>query len=295
MEQSYIYYYFASSGFAWASFYTHELVYSPLPHIQTVPVYGRLNKYNINTFNEWQYGMTGEGDMVIRQLTVDKITSNQIAANSILTKHIRADQITGSKIKADTITGANIRAETIYASNLREDAWCMLVWSGKYDKLTTDRIRTSGEQDLNRFTAVMVYTSTGDGSTMVIRGATSSMVSRVPLQLSARDSGKYLGGKKWFEGEYNTFASRSVTFGSDDIGSYVYFHHCYRLEFGIQKASRTNYKEANFSGLKFSGALDDRVATGMFPKFSEVDDRNIPSKIYGLRFGVRASDENRTD
>ena len=113
--------------------------------------------------------------------------------------------------------------------------------------------------------------------------------------MSSRDSGNYLGGKKWYEGNYNTFASRSVTFGNDNNGSYVYFHRCYMLEFGIQPADNTSYNEKNFNGLKFSGAFDDRVITGMYPKFSEASNRNLPSKIYGLRFGVRASDENRTD
>lgn len=294
MASSYIYYYLTSSGFAWASFYTKRMISFFPPRFEDVPVYGRLDKNSIKTFDEWKYGMTGDGDMVMRQLTVDKITANQIAADSILAQHIKADQITGDKIKANTITGSKIHGETIYASNLREDAWCMLVWQGTYNNLTTDTIRTSGEKDLNRFTAVMVYTSTGDGSTMVIRGATSSMVSRVPHTLSSRDSGHYLGGKKWYEGHYNTFASRSVTFGNDDNGSYVYFQRCYMLEFGIQPADNT-YKGTDFNGLKFSGALDDRVITGMYPKFSEASDRNLPSKIYGLRFGVRASDEVRDD
>lgn len=292
MKTSYIYYYFASSGFAWASFYTYKL--NGFFKIEKVPLYGRLDENSIKTFNEWQYGMTGDGDMVMRQLTVDKITADQIAADSILAQHIKADQISGDKIKANTITGSKIRAQTIYASNLREDAWCMLVWEGSYSNLTTDTIRTSGEKDLNRFTAVMVYTSTGDGSTMVVRGATSSMVSRVPYTLSETDSGSYFGGKKWFSGYYNTFASRSVTFGNDNNGSYVYFHNCYMLEFGIKQADES-YDSSNLNGLKFSGAFDDRVRAGMFPKFKEHSDRNLPSKIYGLRFGVRASDEDRTD
>lgn len=294
MKESYIYYYFASSGFAWASFY--KIRTSSIFKIEKVPDYGRLNENSIKTFTGWQYGMTGDGDMVMRQLTVDKITSSQIAADTILAQNIKANTITGDKIKANTITGSKIRAETIYASNLREDAWCMLVWEGSYKTLTTDTIRTKGEKDLDRFTAVMVYTSTYDGSVMVIRGSTASMVSRVPYQVSDPYVGHYSwgGGKKWFSGEYNTFASRSVTFGNDENGSYVYFHECYQLGFGIQPADEV-YSGSNWNGLKHSGLREDRVTTGMFPKFQFAPSRNLPSKIYGLRFGVRAEDETRDD
>lgn len=288
MNTSNIYYYFNSNGFAWTKFtyttieYDHSsYLWWMFPIYVEKPLNGMLNKRSILYYTGWSYGMTGDGDMVMRQLTVDNITAKQIAANSINATHIVANSISGDKLVANTITGDKIRADTIYASNLREDAWCKLIWTNPSPSTGIDKnftIQPTGVNSLNNFTAAMIYCSESQQSALVLRGCIATMTSMAPRATSYTGSTGHLFGTISYGGTYDTYASREVLFNISGNNHYLSFSDNQIWQFG------------HFRGSKDDGLFEDGVSVSITPKFYKDNRFNIPAYVYGLRWGVRATD-----
>lgn len=268
MATSTIYYFATANGFVW-----HKYSYA-----------GAVNEKNVaEKAKSWDTGFSVDGDMVLRNLTVHKITTSQISAGAVRAGQIYAGAVNAHNIIADgIITGKQIRAETIYASNLREDAWCKLVWTNPNTSVAVDNgftLRAQNNDQLNRYTAAMVYCTNGQASGLVIKGMSTCMVSKMRSVDTESGTKGFWFWKKSYGGSYDSFIAREVLFVPDSKGGYLQFSSSQYLSFG-------HYT------VKESIGDDDVWVT---PSFSTINKTNIPQYVYGLRFGVRASDEQRTE
>jgi len=266
MANSKTYYYFTSAGFGFVTYNNA----------------GVLNANNIGYCTDWQ-GISRNGSMVMNEITSKKITTDQFTANSIHGDRIITNTIMGDKIVANTITGARIRAESIYASNLKEDAWCKLLWTNTSPTAAKSEF-TIYPDNLSNYTAAMIYCKNGNASTLVLRGNASTMVSMAFRAGSDSTNIGHLFGSVSSGGTYDSYAMREVAFNIDGSGrGYLQFSQNKVLQFG--KAT----------GSKGDGIFNDYVEVQVIPTYTSRNSFNIPVYVYGLRFGVRAEDERRTD
>ena len=256
MSSSTIYYYFTSGGFAWASFSQA----------------GMLNESTIQTYRNWQYGMTGTGDMVMRQLTVDKITTEQIGANAIRAGQIYTGAINTHNLIADgAIVGRCIQAQTIYASNLREDAVCKLVWENPnpystYNQNLNVRPTVKNESFAN-YTGAIIYCMKGASSALVLRGCSTTLVSKA-YKTGSQSQSHLFGANNY---EWDSYAGREIVHNVDSLAIYD----SQVLQFGKVKLDWNIW----FLGIEIYGVSEPYLLTK--------NDTNIPYRIYGVQYGVR--------
>ena len=266
MANSKTYYYFTGAGFGFVTYNTA----------------GVLNVNNIGYCTDWR-GIDRSGSMVMNEITSKKITTDQFTANSINGDRITTNTILGDKIVVNTITGKRIRAESIYASNLREDAWCKLLWTNTSPTAAKSEF-TIYPDNLSNYTAAMIYCKNGNASTLVLSGNASTMVSMAFGAGSDYTDFGHLTGHVTSGGVYDSYAMREVAFNIDQNGrGYLQFSQNKVLQFG--KAT----------GSKGDGVFNDYVEVQVIPTYTSRNSFNIPVYVYGLRFGVRARDEDRTD
>jgi len=112
MASSKTYYYYTSSGYAYATYETP----------------GIITESNIESWTGWQYGMTSSGLMIMNEIYAHKITGDLIEANTITSINLGASCINASNINGKIITGDLIEANSIYADNLSYDAVFRKIW-----------------------------------------------------------------------------------------------------------------------------------------------------------------------
>lgn len=259
MNNSKVYYYASTGGFAIATFAT----------VGNISASSILEgKTTSGDYIRWSSSIDRDGDMVVRDISTNKILANQIESHQINGEHIIAGGISAKDIIATgSITGEYIQANTIYADNLSKDAVFKKLWqnpnmySGFSAQMISVAIVDKG------FSGVMVYTSSssGSGSCICAIGNTTS------LMTGAKSAGSGTNGN-WIFGagsiRYDSVSYRQVTCYTDG----VYFNNCYFLQFG------------NFS---FTTAYPGFKSTvGVNPSYQETNAYNIPSYIYGYKLGV---------
>lgn len=266
MAESTVYYYMTANGFVWHSYSTP----------------GVANINNIASIAAgWSSGFDKDGDMILRQLTSHKITTNQIMTNAITAEQIAASSINAREmIVPGVITGEMIVAKSIYASNLREDAVCKLLWINPNPSQTfyggNDNL-VYANQDRNdsfaNYTAAIVYCQRGNSSCIVVRGATATLISKCGNVGSSSGSSGWWFWRHDYGASYDSYVARDVVHYTD----HLYFGSSQMLAFGSfaveEHAFGQDYAHVD-------------------PYFSTYNNSNIPYRIYGIQFGVRGNEEN---
>lgn len=258
MSTSFTYYYASSGGFALASFGTPG-------NINEASILN--NKTVSGDYIQWSGSIDRDGDMIIRDLSANKIMSDQIAANCISAENIVSTGIKANEILVPgTITGYYIKANSIYASNLREDVMCKELWRNPnptasfnpqsvYSQLSNDSFAN--------YTAAFVFCTNGAASCVVLRGTATTLVSK------SYNSGSTQTG--WFWGKWNTeydsYSARQVVHNTKSL----YFYSSQNLSFGSFHVDAPPFLE---------------WTAKVYPSFSTKNDTNVPYRIFGVRFGV---------
>lgn len=259
MANSKTYYYASSGGFAVATFGT-------VGNISESSILE--GKTTSGSYIRWSSSIDRDGDMVMRDLSVNKIMANQIKTHQIDATHIVTSKLSASEVLVPgSITAAQIMAGSIYADNLAKDAVFTKLWQNPnmYTGFSAQKISIAIQA--KNFTGVMVYTSAGNGagSCICAIGNTTSLITGAKA-VGSGTNGNWIFGAG--SNKYDSIAYRQVTCYTDG----VYFNHCYFLQFG------------SFS---FTTAVPGFKSTvGVNPTYQQTNNYNIPGYIYGYRLGV---------
>lgn len=191
MSTSFTYYYASTGGFATATFST------PGNISETSILDGKTVD---GDYIRWNSAIDRNGDMVIRDLSANKIMADQLAANCISAVNIVSSGIKANEILVPgTITGNYIKANSIYASNLREDIMCKELWRNPNPTSSFSEqsvySQVSGVSFAD-YTAAFIFCTNGAASCIVLRGTATTMVSK------SFTSGSTQTG--WFWGTWST-------------------------------------------------------------------------------------------
>lgn len=258
MSTSFTYYYASTGGFATATFSTPG-------NISEISI---LNGKTVDgDYIRWSSAINRNGDMVIRDLSVNKVMADQLAANCISAVNIVSSGIRANEILVPgTITGNYIKANSIYASNLREDIMCKELWRNPNptasfgDQSVYSQVSGVSFAD---YTGAFIFCTNGAASCIALRGTATTMISK------SYSSGSTQTG--WFWGTWNTsfdsYSARQVVHLTDRL----YFYSSHNLSFGSFHVDAPPFVE---------------WTAKVYPWFSEKNDTNIPYRIFGIKFGV---------
>lgn len=258
MSTSFTYYYASTGGFATATFST------PGNISETSILDGKTVD---GDYIRWNSAIDRNGDMVIRDLSANKIMADQLAANCISAVNIVSSGIKANEILVPgTITGNYIKANSIYASNLREDIMCKELWRNPNPTSSFSEqsvySQVSGVSFAD-YTAAFIFCTNGAASCIVLRGTATTMISK------SYTSGSTQTG--WFWGTWNTnydsYSARQVIHNTD----HLYFYSSQNLGFGSFHVDAPPVLE---------------WTAKVYPHFDTKNDTNIPYRIFGIRFGT---------